>query len=145
MSFAETGTPGLKFFGNYNFLREYMASQMDKIKQYSFSVGFRTLKYAKLNFSFDHTMVHPLYEYEYGPANQQKITDYTYSNITINLRYAYREKIFRSGNQRMSMGTKYPVLYLTYTRGIKGIYNSRFNFNKVEARIEKSFLVRKHW
>jgi Family of unknown function (DUF5686)/CarboxypepD_reg-like domain len=138
----EAGASGLKYFGNYNFLREYMASRMDVIKQYSFAVGFRTLRYANLNFSFDHTQVHPLYEYEYQPANQQKITNYTYSDFTVNLRYAYREKIFRSGNQRMSMGTKYPVLYLVYSRGIKGFYNSQFNFNKVEARIEKSFLLR---
>lgn len=137
---SETGTSGLKYFGKYNFLREYMSFRMDNIKQYSVAVRFRAVKYAKLNIAFNHTMINPLYDYEYGETGQQKITDYNTSDITVNLRFAYREKIFRSGDQRMSMGTKYPVLYLTYTKGIKGIYDSRFDFNKVEARIETSVL-----
>ncbi|MRT92628.1 DUF5686 family protein [Ancylomarina sp. 16SWW S1-10-2] len=118
----------------------YFASQMDKIKQNSISIGFRTLKYAKFNFELNHTKVSPQYDYQFQPNELQTITNYTNCDIRIKLKFAYKEKFVNSLKKRMSVGTKYPVLLLSYTKGIKGLYNSEFNFNKIEARIEQSFL-----
>lgn len=141
-SLREAGSSSLKFFDRYNFIREYMATNMEKIEQYNFAAGFRAFKYAKVYLSVDHSALKPLYPYEFEPTAQQKITNYKTGALSMHVRYAYREKILRSGNQRMSMGTKYPVLYLAYTRGIKDFYNSQFGYNKFEARIDGSFLLR---
>ena len=55
------------------------------------------------------------------------------------MRYAFKEKLVRSMGQRISMGTKYPVLTLFYTRGLKDVFQGQFDFNKYEARVEQSF------
>lgn len=139
----ETKNSGLKFFQeDYYDFRSYIASRMDRIQNNSFSIGFRTLKYAKLNFSLNHTTVSPQYHYQFQPENQQNITNYTYSNVTVNLKYEYKEKIINSLNQRISMGTKYPIFNLFYSRGIKDFYNSEFIYNKIEVKIEESFLLK---
>lgn len=39
--------------------------------------------------------------------------------------------------RRFSMGTKYPVLSLSYTRG-KEVLEGQFSFNKLEARLEEA-------
>jgi len=141
-SLRETGQSGLNFFKQDLYdLRAYQAAQMDRIQENSLSVGFRFIKYAKLNFSLNHSRVSPQYDYRYRTADQE-ITDYVYSDFRIKLRYAYKEKLIKSMNQRISMGTKYPVLNLSYSRGFKGFYGSELNFNKLEARIEQSFYLK---
>src|SRR5690606_5035342 len=42
--------------------------------------------------------------------------------------------------QRISMGSKYPVLYFSYSKGLTDFLNSELEYNKIEARLEKSFL-----
>jgi len=138
---TESGKTGLNFFNKSYDFRSFLAAQMDRIEQTSFSLGFRTIKYAQLNFSLSHVSVTPQYIYEYQTSDQPNITDYTYSDLGIKLRYAFREKLISSMNQRVSMGTKYPVLYLNYSRGINDFYGSQLDFNKIEARIEKSFPI----
>ena len=139
----EAGHSDLNFFiiNSYDY-RTFMASRMDKLEQNSFSIGFRFLRYAKLDFTFKNTLVSPQYIYEYQPNNLQKITNYINSDLTINLKYAFREKLINSLNQLISMGTNYPILYLSYSKGIKYLFNSEFDYNKVEARIEKSFFTK---
>jgi hypothetical protein len=141
---AESGALTLNTINAVNVFdtRNYFASQMDKIKKNSISIGFRTLKYAKFNFELNHTKVSPQYDYQFQLDELQTITNYTNSDICIKLKFAYKERFVNSLKQRMSMGTKYPVLFLSYTKGIKGLHNSEFNFSKVEARIEQSFLSR---
>jgi len=140
---VETGKSELNSFNN-NIIdwKAYLASQMDKIEGNSISMGFRALRYTKLKISLNHTKVSPQYDYQFQAKSLQNIQNYTTSDISLNLKFAYKEKFVNSLKQRMSMGTKYPVLYLNYTRGIKGLLNGEFNFNKIEARIEQSFLSR---
>ncbi|MCK4663123.1 MAG: hypothetical protein KAT68_09680 [Bacteroidales bacterium] len=139
----ESGRSGLKYFNqNYYELRDFLISQMDRKIQNTFSIGFRTMKYAKLNISINQTQVKPQFSYEYLLNDFQKITNYSYTDLTVNLRYANKEKIISSFNQRISMGSKYPVLYISYTKGLKNLFNSEFDFNRIELRIEESFLTK---
>lgn len=40
------------------------------------------------------------------------------------------------------MGTKYQVHDSNYPKGVKDMYNSKFEFNKIETRFEKCILLR---
>lgn len=44
--------------------------------------------------------------------------------------------------QRISMGSRYPVISASYTRGFKGLLDGDLSYNKLEARIEKSLYIR---
>ncbi len=139
----ETGRTGLNFFNQKQFdFRSFYASQMDRIVQNSISVGMRAFRYARFNVALNTTMVTPQYAYEFQLSDQVGITKYTYTDIAIRLRYAFKEKLISSMHQRISLGTKYPVLSLYYSKGIKDWFSSDFNYNKVEVRIEESFYNR---
>ncbi len=141
---VETGKSGLNYFNRNLFdFKGFMAFQMDRIEQNSLAFGFRAFRYAKFNFKLNHTIHTPQYNYEFIPMPQQKNTSYTNSELTINLRYAYKEKLIHSLNQRVSIRTKYPTFYLTYSKGIKNFHRSEFNFNKMEVCIEESFFTKK--
>lgn len=139
---VEVGEHGYKHpdFNYYNF-RDVIAYRMDRIQEESFNVGFRSFRYFKWNFNLTHARVSPLYPYEFLDGAQSY---FRYDNTTIgaNLRFAFKEKIINSFKQNMSAGTAYPVLYLYYTKGIKGMLDGDFSYNKIEAVIEDSFYTK---
>jgi hypothetical protein len=139
----ETGRPSPRFFDqNYFGLRNLIASQMDMIQRKSISAAVRIFRDVKLGLSLNHTVVLPQYVYAYQLAPDRAVVEYTTGDMKLDIRYAYHEKIIETFNRRVSEGTRYPVFCLAYTKGIKGFYNSQFDYNKVEVRIEQSFYTR---
>ena len=62
--------------------------------------------------------------------------------MTAEFRFAFREQFIVTKRARMSLGTKYPVLWLEYTRGINGLLDGEFAYNRLDAKIEKSFYTK---
>jgi hypothetical protein len=114
---------------------------MDHIKESSLNVGFRGFRYTNWNIGFSHAQVTPTYEYEFVTPDST-YTRYNKSELAVNMRFAFGEKIINSFKQNVSAGTKYPILYLSYSRGLKDVFNGNFNYNKVEAAIEDSFFIK---
>lgn len=138
----ETGKTNLNYFNVKQFdFRTYIASQMDRIQQSSGSLTLRTLRWARVNMAINNTRVDPQYAYHFVSPETNALTRYTNTDLTINVRYSYKEKLIESLGQRMSMGTKYPVLSVSYSRGLD-LFNGQFEYNKYEARLEQSLYFR---
>lgn len=58
------------------------------------------------------------------------------SQITLFTRFAYREKFVAGKVDRVSLGSKYPVLQVNFTKGFKGVFNSDFDYHKLSIRID---------
>lgn len=139
----ETGKSRLSYFAIPHFdWGNFLAERMDQIKQESFGVGFRAFRYARMNIAFNHTNVYPKYTYELQAGADAPVTNYINSDFTLHLRYAFKEKIITSIGQRIGMGTKYPILSIAYSVGVKDVWDSYYSYNKIEARIEKSFYIK---
>ncbi len=140
---SETGAPTLLYnpLAGQNLLdlRKRLASQMDQIEKKTVDFGFRAFRYAKFNIVLDQVRVNPLYTYKYQPDAQSGLTKYTYTGLNVGMRYAFKERFVRTAFQRLSMGTKYPIIYLNYTRGISGFLDGEFDFNKINFRLDKTF------
>ncbi|HLK30362.1 MAG TPA: DUF5686 family protein [Puia sp.] len=54
---------------------------------------------------------------------------------SIKLRFAYLEKFFENNFFRTSLGSDYPIVDFKYTRGIAGVLNSSYNYDKISASI----------
>lgn len=54
---------------------------------------------------------------------------------SIKFRFAYLEKFFENNFFRTSLGSDYPIVDFKYTRGIAGVLNSSYNYNKISASI----------
>lgn len=59
------------------------------------------------------------------------------SEISLNTRFAYREKILTGEFERVSLGTVYPVLELQMALGIKGLLGGDYDYTRMVARVRQ--------
>lgn len=56
--------------------------------------------------------------------------------IALKLRFAYLERFLESDYNRFSIGTKYPIVEVMLAQGIKGVFNSAYNYTKYSALVK---------
>lgn len=64
-----------------------------------------------------------------------KTNEVSTAEVTLRLRYAFLEKFLESTFNRISLGSEYPVVELKYTKGLSGVFNSGFDYNKVSGGV----------
>jgi hypothetical protein len=68
--------------------------------------------------------------------------DYTVNEVTFSLRYSHKEKFITEHYRRGSLGSNYPIVTLSYSKGMKinnGILKSDFDFSKWNLNIQHDF------
>lgn len=60
------------------------------------------------------------------------------SEISLETRFAFREKFLQGDFDRVSVGTKYPIIGLQYSYGIPDLFGSQYEYHKLRFGI-------KHW
>ncbi len=136
----ETGHRGLSSNAGAAFnLRDYMAAQMDRVERFGGHLGFRAFRYAKVDLELEQSDYRPLYNYRFAGPEPDFTNDYTIAQASIKVRYAYREKLIQSFNQRISQGSDYPVISVGYTRGWSGLMDGEIDLQRVEAALDYDF------
>lgn len=119
-------------------LRDFLAINMDQIQEYSTFINFRALRRTQWFVKGSFTNVNPLYDYVFSTPTED-FTNYKNAEIAIGMRWAPQEKIVQSFNQRVVLASNKPVFTFLYARGLKGLNNSNFDYNKFEFTAEQSF------
>jgi hypothetical protein len=60
----------------------------------------------------------------------------TTSELKLNIRFAYDEKYVESVFSRASLGTRYPVVQLNLAAGIKGVFQSNYEYYRVSVNVD---------
>jgi hypothetical protein len=132
--------PGISRFvyvpNNYYDMRNYMTFRMDHVVQSGVQLRTRMFKYLRLTLGGSHAQVTPQYAYSFAADDTTSITSYTNCSLSAGMRFWFREKFVESLGQYVSTGSNYPVLDLVYSRGVRGFYGSRFDYNKMIVRLE---------
>lgn len=55
---------------------------------------------------------------------------------SLTTRFAYKERYVSGEFTRLSLGTKWPVMYFTYTMGLKGIWGSQYDYHRTTFRLQ---------
>ncbi|MBN2728580.1 MAG: carboxypeptidase-like regulatory domain-containing protein [Bacteroidales bacterium] len=63
------------------------------------------------------------------------------SEISIGMRFAYKEKYVYGEFDRSSLGTTYPILQTSYSLGIKDLWGADFSYQRLNVNIEDWFNV----
>lgn len=140
----DISTPGrTSFVGmvNYSYWNDYLMDRCDFSEKFSFLSKFRLFKYLQTEVGGSTENILPLYTYTYQDGNQifDHKSHYQFTEIKTGFRFAFKEKIIDAFEQKILLGSKYPVLYLTFTHGFKNVLLSDFEFNKLEFALEKTF------
>jgi len=74
-------------------------------------------------------------------GNPQTIRDLTTTEFTAGIRYAPNEQFYQGKIYRIPVPSKYPVITVDYTQGLKSVLDGEYNYEKLHARIDKRFYL----
>ncbi len=67
------------------------------------------------------------------------VTNLTTTEATVGLRYAPHEQFYQGKIYRIPILSKYPVIALDYTMGLKNVLGSEYNYKSLHLRVDKHF------
>ncbi|MDQ6901931.1 MAG: DUF5686 and carboxypeptidase regulatory-like domain-containing protein [Bacteroidota bacterium] len=133
------------------FLRRVKSSQSRLINSKYTDVDF--LKYLSNDWAIEvdvnHNVLTPFFNVYYTYGDFKPYTDslsetsnYTVNDATFSLRWSHKERFITQHYRRGSLGGYYPIITLSYTKGLKvnnGIFKSDLNFSKWNFYLEHNF------
>lgn len=76
------------------------------------------------------------YEYQKTPSKTAFKESITTSEVRLLTRFAYNEKYLNGTFSRSSLGTRYPIIQAQYTLGIKNIFFSDYDYQKLTVNLD---------
>ncbi|NTW31454.1 MAG: carboxypeptidase-like regulatory domain-containing protein [Bacteroidetes bacterium] len=145
-----TESGGISFYEQTYYLsnsgyREFLINRMDNNIKKEISLKFTALQYLKINMSFNTSKKSVTDNYFYGVENENislLLNQYNFTELGVGLCYSYKEKFIKTPENRISLGTKYPIIYFNYSKGFNNILSGEYNFNRYELKITKSFFIK---
>ncbi len=139
--FDDEGSMTSTLAGNW---RNLLIKKLDRTQSVNTGLTFRTMKYLLfglgLSRQFKITNEPNLATYE-GDATMLD-NEFVFTEVKAGFKWAYKEKFLQTVEQKMSLGTKYPTVWLQYTRGIKGFLGGEYDYNRVDLKIRKTFKLK---
>ncbi len=132
-------------FINANVYRDVLVKNMVYFQDYSACIEFRAIPNFSWSFGAKSQYINSPTNYQYIVQDNKAVYvskgDFNVFETHIGLRFAYHEKIIRNRLYQISMGTKFPILNLHYTRGIKGVYLSELNYEKLDLQLDFAYNI----
>jgi len=141
-------TSGVKFWDESLYLlkpesfRDFHIKRMDKAIETKTAIEFRALKYLNVHLGLSKTEKTASTDYLYTPyqENPENVTNhFNFTEVSLGLRYAFREKFIRNMRKQVSLGTNWPIVWVQYSRGLNDFLDGEYEYNRIDAKIEKSF------
>ncbi|UTW62684.1 hypothetical protein KFE98_00585 [bacterium SCSIO 12741] len=119
--------------------RPVFINKMDRQERWQGLVSWRMMRFAQpyVFFNKDFRSINDSYRYfpnlsdgEFSPQQ-----DFHFTEVGVGVRYAFNEKYVRLNSTDVSMGTKAPVISAKYTRGIQGLLDGQFDYNRIDLKV----------
>jgi len=143
---SESG--GLPDFGeNARFIdpskfHDFTVRRMDLVDLRKVSLSTGSIRFLRAGISVFQSLKTPVYDYAYVSNENPGIAvledQFHYSGLTFNLRYAYGEKFIKNTHEKISLGTKYPIVWVQLSHAIKGWLDGEYTYSRADLKIEKS-------
>ena len=126
-------------------LRNFLVNRMHYDEMKYASLSFRAMKYFKWNVGLteEYKVIPFSYGYESPEASYSNLfTHYNTASLIASCRFAYQEKFLKNARTQISLGTKYPVVYLQYSHGIDNLLDGEFNYNRYDLKVSHSVYIK---
>ncbi|MEQ8625054.1 MAG: DUF5686 family protein [Vicingaceae bacterium] len=133
-------------FSSENFQKLFIL-QMDNIEKYQFSVSFQALRDFNFTF-FGNTQARKINFDNYvfnDPAlafNDHQEQLFKLAEVGVETRWSFREKFVEMFGIKTPISYNYPIVHLKYTRGIAGLLEGDFDYNRIDLKVEKTVLLK---
>jgi hypothetical protein len=116
-----------------NLSNVFMSIESKENLQFKIGASYRTLKTASPDtFNLD---------YWIDKENNLKSSEVIQSEINFSIRYTPNRKTIGYGVERNEVTDTYSTLFLNYSQGIKGVFNSDFDYHKVQLYYRQPILI----
>lgn len=136
MSRAITGEP----------LRMIYVDRMDRVDRTGAELMFRVGGPLRVWLGTSRTDRWAPADYHHATPMGEQVTllsdNFLTGEVSIGIRYAFREPLARLPEQDVPLGTRWPVLYLNATRAVHGLWGGEMDLWRVNAMVEKTFRLR---
>ncbi|MCC9135868.1 DUF5686 family protein [Pontibacter silvestris] len=122
----------------FNF-RSPVLTNLDYTTHSSVALSGRLLRYVQLQTMLRKEQRHPTLGIT---STEDQPSVFNITEASAGFRFAYGEHLIQQFGMTMPVATHYPTLWLQYTRGINGLLNGDYSYNKLDARVEASFRQR---
>ncbi len=130
----------MSLFDPYTF-RDLMVTRMDMNDEHRLGFSVRTFSYATLRLDAFKSTYSPAFTYAFVPQAGDTLTRFATGGLSATVRWAFREKFIQTTRGQMSLGTRYPVVWFTFSRGFKVFLNGHFDFLRMGFSLEYSFFT----
>jgi len=134
-AFFTTGSNGK--LTNIGLTNAYIAIEPVKNLTFQTGVSYKTLESASPVFSLDYYTTLPTLE---NPAGVIKSTT-TQSEFNIQAEYTPNRRTIAYGVERSIANSPYTTFFVNYSQGYKGIFNSDFNYKKLEIYYKQPIVI----
>lgn len=126
----------------YEFFFKQMNTTVGGELSYMFRV--RPLRDFKWNLGGRIQQKDPFKDYYFTSSDlpSDTITTFSTTNFTFGFRFAFREKILQTTKGQISMGSKYPIVWFNYSRGIDGMLDGDFSYNRFDLKIDYTHYIK---
>lgn len=134
-------------FGNRSlvdetFFREILTNRFDAFTRHEVSLKYRALRHFLFQFKGISERNQPMFDYQFSPVPQSGRPLFQFSELSLGVRFAFRERFLRTVRNKISMGSDYPVALLSITRGFDNVLSGEFSYNKVDLKVTASTYFR---
>ncbi len=121
--------------------RRNPATKLTKVQEFRFSLERDWFSGFSNQIQLVHRRMFPRGDLRYMRLDEVnepvEVSNISTSEISLNTRFAYREKILSGEFDRISLGTAYPVFELVNSFGIRGFMGGDYNYTKVVGRVRQ--------
>jgi len=119
-------------------------NKLSLVEEYKINYEYEWFQGFSNNLIFKHREMSPVFTpLFYINSENEVITNkllYT-TDLTLNARFAYNEKFVMGEFERISLGTKYPVVNINYSYGLDGVWNNTFPYHKLILTVDHWFNI----
>ncbi len=65
----------------------------------------------------------------------EEIRTFNTFDISAGFRFAYREKILQTTRGHVSLGSKYPIVWINYTKGFENFLDGEFDYDRIDVKV----------
>jgi len=118
--------------------------KLDRTQHFGMTFGFRGFKWFLFNLGLSNDFKKSTtFGFAETEGNATVLKDqYVFTELKAGFKWAYKEQYIQTMENRINLGTNYPLVWLEYTRGFKGFINGEYDYNKIDLKVKKTFNIK---
>lgn len=122
--------------------RKLNISEMAYVERKEAFMEISPFRYLSTKTIYRRSMEKMVNNYEFTPQTGEVHNSFNFEEVSVALRYAYKEKFIQALHQKISLGTSYPIIWLQLTKGLDNGTSGNYDFNKIDFKIEKKIRIK---